>query len=195
MLVDYGISCPHKPGPDFQRYNPEAQRTNVTGTLSWASLNAHRGCCKQLHLTDCNILFLTFLSVDLSWRDDLESLAFTLFYLLRADLPWENIGKHITAWGEIFMVQALKTKWTGSKLANGFPTEFGRFLDETRSLGYHEIPPYTQYLDMFSALYSNSGFSDSNKLLDWSPATDCRESQLCFPNVFQHWLTLHFSIS
>lgn len=58
MLVDYGISCPHNPGPDFQRYDPEAQRTNVTGTLSWASLNAHRGCCKQLHLTDCNILFL-----------------------------------------------------------------------------------------------------------------------------------------
>lgn len=45
-LIDYGISCARYKGSEPKRYNPEAERRQITGTLTWASLNAHHGICK-----------------------------------------------------------------------------------------------------------------------------------------------------
>jgi len=98
--------------------------------------------------------------------------------------------------GAISQIRMLKTKWSGSKLANGYPAEFGRFLDETRALGFDEIPPYLQYLDMFGDLYSHSGFDNSDKTLDWSPVMrlDRLISRFPFPNACRHSLTTRLFI-
>ncbi len=44
----------------------------MVGTACFASLNAHYG-------------------LELSRRDDMESLAYTLIYLAMGDLPWRNL--------------------------------------------------------------------------------------------------------
>ncbi|KIK96562.1 hypothetical protein PAXRUDRAFT_10721 [Paxillus rubicundulus Ve08.2h10] len=152
MFVDYGIACPRPQVSSTKRYDPELQRKQVVGTLKWASLNAHNG----LHL---------------SWRDDLISLSYVLLFLLRGNLPWVSTPKGSTAVGAAVRLRLAKEKWTGSQLAQGYPVEFGCFLDQTKDLGFDETPPYERYMELFEDLYRRSGFSNTDKSFDWTPVT------------------------
>ncbi|KIK97934.1 hypothetical protein PAXRUDRAFT_824434 [Paxillus rubicundulus Ve08.2h10] len=152
LFIDYGIACPRsqESSESAQRYDPEAERRRVIGTLKWASLNTHYG----LHL---------------SWRDDLESLAYVLLFLLRGNLPWVSSPEGSTITGAAVRVRMAKMKWSGSQLAQGHPPEFGQFLDQTRALAIDETPPYERYVEVFENLYRRSGFSDTDKSFDWTP--------------------------
>ncbi|KAF8837545.1 kinase-like protein [Paxillus ammoniavirescens] len=152
LFIDYGIACPRSKETSPQRYNPEAERRRVIGTLKWASLNAHHG----LHL---------------SWRDDLESLAYVLIFLLRGNLPWISSPEGSTIMGAAVRVRMAKMKWSGSQLVHGHPPEFGQFLDQTRALAIDEAPPYERYVELFEDLYRRSGFSDTDKSFDWTPVS------------------------
>ncbi|EIN06294.1 kinase-like protein [Punctularia strigosozonata HHB-11173 SS5] len=68
-LIDFGIAKPFQRSGSPTQYDPIKEDRIIVGTLHWASLNSHRG-------------------VDLSRRDDLESLAYVGLFLLRGDLPW-----------------------------------------------------------------------------------------------------------
>ena len=106
---------------------------------------------------------------DLSWRDDLESLAYTLLFLLRGGLPWLKPDPRSTIFGKMAQIRMLKTSYTGQQLADGHPIEFGTFLDEIRALSFDEVPPYSRFLDMFNDLYLRSGLDPQNESLDWNP--------------------------
>jgi hypothetical protein len=59
-----------------QHYKPTSGTySSVVGTALFASINAHKG-------------------KDLSRRDDIESLAYTLLYLCSGTLPWKNINNN-----------------------------------------------------------------------------------------------------
>lgn len=106
---------------------------------------------------------------DLTRRDDLESLAFCLFYLLRGNLPWGSLHKWVTRIGRMSQVRMLKELWPGTRLGKGYPADFGHFLDDLRTLEFHTSPPYERYLRMFSDAYVRSGFSQNDRSLDWHP--------------------------
>ena len=55
--------------PKTKKHIEYKQRESLTGTATFASINAHNGD-------------------ELSRRDDLESIAYVLIYLLRGKLPW-----------------------------------------------------------------------------------------------------------
>jgi hypothetical protein len=109
--------------------------------------------------------------IDLSWRDDLESLAYVLIFLLRGNLPWVSSPEGSTITGAAVRVRMAKMKWSGSQLAHGHPPEFGQFLDQTRALAIDETPPYERYVELFEDLYRRSGFSDTDKSFDWTPVS------------------------
>lgn len=96
-------------------------------------------------------------------------MAYVLLYLLRGGLPWENNSDRGTIFGEMARVRVLKTLWSGSKLAEGYPPEFGKFLDEARALEFEQTPPYARYLQMFEDLYLQTGFHETPAVFDWSP--------------------------
>lgn len=74
-LIDFGLSVSYLDGDTGEHYkeNTNANYNSVVGTALFASINAHMG-------------------QDLSRRDDIESLVYTLIYLCNGTLPWKNIN-------------------------------------------------------------------------------------------------------
>ncbi|KAG8708124.1 hypothetical protein FRC08_000097, partial [Ceratobasidium sp. 394] len=116
-LIDFSFtyrlpSLPHLKVPAA----PTERPVGVFGTLPYASLNAHENQAK------------------LAYRDDLESLAYTLLWLLRGSLPWSYYTRHGTTFGRIRQTYEQKKRHNGSTLATGLPDDFGALVDCARSL-------------------------------------------------------------
>jgi hypothetical protein len=105
---------------------------------------------------------------DLSRRDDMESLAYTLLSFVRRELPWRRYSNgHGTIAGTFAQVRAKKLAWPGSRLALGYPAEFGEFLDYARRLEFTEQPDYEGWRSKFRELSERSGYTNDG-LFDWS---------------------------
>ena len=96
----------------------------------------------------------------LTRRDDLESLAYSLFSILRGSLPWNNPRVHTSTPRSIRRhVYAKKQAWSGTRLAEGYDEVFGLFLDETRKLEFDETPPYDRWRVIFADSCNQRGIS------------------------------------
>jgi serine/threonine protein kinase len=73
FLIDFGLSVPFVDDNDVHLPQQEHNYNTVVGTALFASINAHQG-------------------KNLSRRDDIESLVYTLIYLLTGKLPWKSIN-------------------------------------------------------------------------------------------------------
>ncbi len=71
-LIDYGLAKQFR-DPRTRRHIPYRDDKCLTGTPRFASVNNHLG-------------------IEQSRRDDLESLAYVLIYLIKGELPWQNIS-------------------------------------------------------------------------------------------------------
>ncbi|KAI0299208.1 kinase-like domain-containing protein [Russula brevipes] len=149
VLIDFGISLRIKPGPPT-RYDPLKESKYIVGTLHWASLNAHDG-------------------IGLGPRDDLESLAYIAFFLLRGDLPWRSSGSHDESTkNSMRRIRASKAAASGDTLGASFPAEFGYLLDYSRKLEYDKMPDYAELKRRFTDLNDQVGDKDAEGPLDWS---------------------------
>ncbi|KAG8761803.1 hypothetical protein FRC11_012932 [Ceratobasidium sp. 423] len=124
-LIDFGLSYPAPSAIQVAESlsSDHSELATVFGTLPYASLNAHEG-------------------LKLTYRDDLESLAYTFLFLLRGNLPWSYYTQHGTAHGRIRQVREQKKELRGSQLAAGLPEEFGELVDYARSLSADKLPDY-----------------------------------------------------
>ncbi|KAG1741014.1 hypothetical protein EDB19DRAFT_1590161, partial [Suillus lakei] len=80
--------------------------------------------------------------------DDLESLAYTLFKILRScpSLPWNKPHVPVNSvCGVRCQVLAKKQIWSGARLAEGCDAASWQFLDEIRNLGFNEEPCYDRW--------------------------------------------------
>ncbi|CAE7185301.1 unnamed protein product [Rhizoctonia solani] len=114
----------------------------VFGTLPFASLNAQE---KDPQLT---------------FRDDIESLAYTLLWLLRGNLPWCYYTKCGNPAGRIRQVHAQKKRHNGSTLGSGLPAEFGELVDYARFLLLAEQPGYNGWRRRFKQVEESTTETD-----------------------------------
>jgi len=147
-LIDFGIAQCFS-GRKPRRCNPLEHGHTVVGTLYYASINAHLG-------------------IELLPRDDLESLAYTAFFMLRRALPWERYRRGYSMLRTQGAVHKLKAACSGSALGQGYPAEFGSLLDYSRELRFSEKPDYQSLAQSFTKLSARMGWSD-NGPLDWTP--------------------------
>ncbi|KAF8990940.1 kinase-like domain-containing protein [Cyathus striatus] len=157
VLIDFGISIPFKPGTPKTNVRYQNSK-HILGSLNWASLNAHRG-------------------LDLAFRDDLESLAYSVFSMLLGKLPWDVSCRYRTSvWRR--KVGESKAAMNGQMLSEWFPSEFGYLLDYSRGLDYSQLPNYAYLEQLFKDLVTRLGGRSIEEPLDWNPMSISTGSSL-----------------
>ena len=123
-IVDFGLAKKYRSSRTLKQL-PLTKRKSLTGTARYASINALQG-------------------YEQSRRDDLESMGYSLMYLLRGNLPWQNLK--VKSKSEKYLKILNKKKEISSKeLGKNFPIEFAEILDCFKKLGYTEDPDYELY--------------------------------------------------
>lgn len=143
--IDFGLSKRYL-DPKTGKHIPQIDGRTLLGTARYASLNTHRG-------------------IEQSRRDDLESIAYVLIYLLKGSLPWQGF-KEENRTRKHQLIYDCKLKTTPEELCSGLPIEFVNFLTSVRALGFKEDPDYTKYRSDFRALFERLGFVYDYKY-DW----------------------------
>ena len=152
-LIDFGLSKKYR-NPKTHAHIVHKDGLGLTGTAIFTSINSH-------------------LSLELGRRDDLESLAYILFYFLWGFLPWQGLENKD-------MLESKRTISTYS-LFHKLSMEFRAFLEHCRSLSFDDKPNYSHFLTLFDNLSSGEVLL-SDTVFDWDVAGEkivrrgCRES-------------------
>ena len=91
-----------------------------------------------------NIIFGSvnnLIGFELSRRDDLQSLSYMLIYLIKGELPWDNINIKKSQ-EKIKVILDMKKNIKNEKLTLGLPNEIKLFIDYTSKLKFEEEPNY-----------------------------------------------------
>ena len=120
-LIDFGLAKKYRSSKTLEQY-PLKTGKKLTGTARYASVNALGG-------------------VEQSRRDDLESIAYVLVYLVKGSLPWQGlpIKKKEDRYKKI---HDKKKMILPEQLCMGLPPQFQEFVVYTKGLEYAEEPKY-----------------------------------------------------
>lgn len=132
-LIDFGFARWFRDPRTFIHI-PHQKNQPLVGTACYASMNA-------------------LLGIRLTRRDDLESLAYVLIYLMQGSLPWQS--------RKSTELLDMRMAITPSTLCEGLPAEFEIFLNYARSLDFKQKPDYQYLRGLFSCLQE----SDHDNLL------------------------------
>ena len=102
----------------------------VSFYISLAFIHSALKCSNNAHLGN-----------ELSRRDDMISLGYTIAYLLRNPLPWQKSsdqGDQTNHKGFYYnRIAAVKLQYNGNRLFEGFPPEFGDYMTVRQSPKVH----------------------------------------------------------
>lgn len=131
------------------RYNqhvPYKEGKNFIGTARYASLN-------------------TFVGIEQSRRDDLESIGYMLVYLLKGKLPWQGLLGTTKAEKYENIMQS-KANTSIEELCTGLPHEFCAYFQYCKSLRFEEKPDYSFLRRIMRELFTKETFTNDS-LFDW----------------------------
>lgn len=120
FLIDFGLAK-HYRHQESRIHIPMQESTAFVGTPAFASLNSH-------------------LNRELSRRDDIEALAYSLMYLYRGTLPWlEQVGDHPS---RTFIQKMKESMRLDSGDDADIPKVIIAVLRYARSLSFTQKPDY-----------------------------------------------------
>ena len=130
-IIDFGF-CKSYVGND--EHIPMKKTSNLIGSRTYASINAHN-------------------FNELSRRDDLESLCYTLIYLVHGKLDWQLTGSYNHEHPKLanLRIRDMKIQMIESSL----PIIFINILKYIRTLEFEDKPDYAYLIEMFSAELEN----------------------------------------
>ena len=135
-VIDFGLAKRYR-DPHTHIHIPHQDGYSLIGSTRFASINAHLG-------------------IELSRRDDIESLAYILIYFMRGSLPWQ--GRRQGDRRQSF-VQKMKQNMPVDVICKGLPEEFEHLLKYARALKFSERPDYGYLRGLFSNLRQDAGES------------------------------------
>ncbi|KAF9013993.1 kinase-like protein [Cyathus striatus] len=133
--------------PKTKQHIPYRERKSLSGTARYMSINTHLGR-------------------EQSRRDDLEALGHVFMYFLRGSLPWQGL-KAATNKQKYEKIGEKKQTTPIKELCEGFPEEFGIYLNYVRKLGFEETPDYDFLRELFTKVMKNNGDIDDG-VFDWN---------------------------
>lgn len=144
-LIDYGISKEYK---ENGRHIAYREGKPFIGTVRFASIAAHKG-------------------VEISRKDDLESLGYLLIYFMKGKLPWQNKTK-MTEADRRKMVSDLKQNIKDEDLCVALPITFSVYIKYVKNLSFKETPNYNYLITLFSDLAKEMNLDLNDGYWDWS---------------------------
>ncbi|KAI8073402.1 kinase-like domain-containing protein [Gilbertella persicaria] len=149
-LIDFGMAKLYR-DPKTKQHIPYRERKSLSGTARYMSINTHLGR-------------------EQSRRDDLESLGHVFMYFLRGFLPWQGL-KAATNKQKYERIGERKQTTDIKDLCEGFPEEFGLYLQYARRLDFEETPNYEYLKDLFDKVLNALGETDDG-VYDWMLLND-----------------------
>nr|XP_004251171.2 casein kinase 1-like protein HD16 [Solanum lycopersicum] len=129
FLVDLGLATKWRDTSTGLHVEYDQRPDVFRGTVRYASVHAHLGRTG-------------------SRRDDLESLAYTLIFLLRAKLPWQGYQGE----NKGFLVCKKKMATSPETLCLLCPVPFRHFVEYVVNLKFDEEPNYAKYISLFDGI-------------------------------------------
>ena len=143
-----------------------------TGNYIFASVNALRG-------------------LELSRRDDLESLGYILIYFLKGSLPWEH-SKSLNISEQIRKIYQIKKNYNLSILCDGVPEEFKLFLNYVKSLSFQEEPDYNYCFSLFYGIFKKINILNDG-IFSWNQEKK-KVNQNCINQFYNKlWFNKYFN--
>ncbi|XP_051147771.1 casein kinase 1-like protein HD16 [Andrographis paniculata] len=128
-LVDLGLATRWRDGTTGHHVEYDQRPDIFRGTVRYASVHAHLGRAG-------------------SRRDDLESLAYTLIFLLRGRLPWQGYQGE----NKGFLVCKKKMATSPEALCCFCPQPFKLFVEYVVNLKFDEEPNYAKCVSLFDGI-------------------------------------------
>jgi len=135
-LIDFGLARLYKNLQGLHVAMREGY--GLIGTARYASINAHLGR-------------------ELSRRDDLESIGYTLLYFLKGKLPWQDV-KGSNRKAKYKKIKEMKLSLSVDKLCEGAPSCFSVYMNYVRNLNFAEAPSYKHLRKLFEDTLKDFGF-------------------------------------
>ncbi|XP_011006418.1 PREDICTED: uncharacterized protein LOC105112417 [Populus euphratica] len=129
FLVDLGLATRWRDSSTGLHVEYDQRPDVFRGTVRYASVHAHLGRTG-------------------SRRDDLESLAYTLIFLLRGRLPWQGYQGE----NKGFLVCKKKMATSPESLCCFCPQPFRQFVEYVVNLKFDEEPNYAKYISLFDGI-------------------------------------------
>ncbi|KAF3844328.1 hypothetical protein F7725_007491 [Dissostichus mawsoni] len=132
-LVDYGLAYRYAPDSVIKEYKEDPKRCH-DGTIEFTSIDAHKGAtaCRRSDLEILCYCMVQWLCGRLPWEDKLQDPLYVRDCKIRSQ---ENISE--------FMNQCFSSQ--------DKPEEIQRFMEEVKSLGYQDKPPYEKLRSILQA--------------------------------------------
>ncbi|KAF7792983.1 hypothetical protein EIP86_004088 [Pleurotus ostreatoroseus] len=154
-VVDFGMAKQYR-DPKTKQHIPYRERKSLSGTARYMSINTHLGRVTPDRRA----------RAEQSRRDDLESLGHVFMYFLRGSLPWQGL-KAATNKQKYEKIGEKKQTTPIKELCEGFPEEFGIYLNYVRKLGFEETPDYEFLRELFAKVMKNNGDVEDG-VYDWN---------------------------
>ena len=140
-MIDVGLSR-HYLIEKTQQHIPMKSDRAIVGTLRYISMNCHEG-------------------LEVSRRDDLESLAYMMIHFVIGELPW--MGIKAKSLGEKYKrVYEKKQETVPDEITKILPDEMKSFLKHILELEFEQKPNYDYLSGLIKSLKSKYGYQDDN---------------------------------
>ena len=137
-LIDFEISKKYLIN---EEHIPYRNNIDVRGNRDYISINTHNG-------------------IEISRRDDIESLGYNLIYFMKGELPWrkERDSKSILE---------KKINTSLDELCKGLPKEFKDFIKYSRDLEFEQEPDYNYLNKLLLNVGNKNGINIDKVKYDW----------------------------
>ena len=116
------------------RHIPLITGLSLVGTVRYTSINSHLG-------------------IQQARRDDLESLGYTLLYLLNGRLPWQGLSNRIPSRHRASVLRKKKEICKESCDSVTAPSPLIKFIQYAHSLAFEDHPDYVYLHSLLRQLY------------------------------------------
>ena len=146
-IIDFGLSKKYKnKGGEHIEYN---KSTSFIGSYRYCSIRTHKG-------------------IELSRRDDLESIGYMLIFFLKGSLPWQGLkSTNIDKKQHIKNIYEVKRNTSIDELCSDIPIEFLKYIKYVRVLRFNQKPNYNYLRSLLLNISEEQNYTLDN-VFDWN---------------------------